>query len=105
MALTFAPLAELGSACPDFRLPGVDGKSYARQDFMKQKPFLVMFICNHCPYVKAIEDRLISLARDLSAVSVPTIAICSNDADEYGEDSFTAAPSGSFSERSMPRIQ
>ena len=52
------PPAELGAPCPDFRLPGVDGRSYARDDFAAAPVLVVMFICNHCPYVKAVEDRL-----------------------------------------------
>ena len=89
MALTFTPQAELGTPAPDFQLPAVvDGKTYSLQDFAKQKPFLVLFICNHCPYVKAIEDRLISLGHELKAQNVPVVAICSNDPTENSEDSF-----------------
>ena len=58
------PPAELGAACPDFRLPAVDGRTYARDDFSEARVLVVMFICNHCPYVKAVEDRIISLARE-----------------------------------------
>lgn len=89
MALTFTPQAELGSEAPDFQLPSVvDGKTYSLKDFRNQKPFLVMFICNHCPYVKAIEDRLISLGQELKSQDIHVIAICSNDASENPEDSF-----------------
>lgn len=88
MALTFTPHAELGTAAPDFKLPAVDGKTYSLSDFQNQKPFVVMFICNHCPYVKAIEDRLIILGQDLKKQGVHVVAICSNDANEAAEDSF-----------------
>lgn len=88
MALTFTPAAELGAACPDFSLPAVDGKTYALKDFKNGKPFVVMFICNHCPYVKAIEDRLIQLGHDLKNLGVNLVAICSNDSSEHPEDNF-----------------
>jgi peroxiredoxin len=89
MALTFTPQAELGTKIPDFKLTAVvDGRSYSLRDFQNGKPLVVMFICNHCPYVKAIEDRLIVLARDLGALGVNVVAICSNDPSDNPEDSF-----------------
>ncbi len=90
MALTYTPNDNLGAACPDFELPGVDGRTYSLTDFTKvgTSGLLVMFICNHCPYVKAIEDRLIQLAKDLKRFNVPVLAICSNDEDSYPEDNF-----------------
>jgi thiol-disulfide isomerase/thioredoxin len=88
MALTFTPTAELATPCPDFYLPAVDGKNYGLKDFANGKPLLVMFICNHCPYVKAIEDRLITLGQDLKNLGVNVVAICSNDGTEYPEDNF-----------------
>jgi peroxiredoxin len=78
----------LGSPCPDFRLPAVDGRSYARDDFAGAKVLVVMFICNHCPYVKAVEDRLIALQRELEPRGVQLVGISSNDAVTYPEDSF-----------------
>jgi peroxiredoxin len=88
MALTFTPIDELGNSCPDFTLPGMDGKTYSLSDFPKGTPLVVMFICNHCPYVKAIEVRLIQLGADLKKQNVPVIAICSNDEEGHPEDSF-----------------
>ena len=88
MALTFTPLDNLGSLLPDFSGPSVREGKIARQNFETGQPLLVMFICNHCPYVKAIEDRLIQLAKDLKEISVQTLAICSNDPHEAEEDSF-----------------
>jgi len=82
------PPPELGAKCPDFRLPAVDGTSYARDDFAGKSVLVVMFICNHCPYVKAVEDRLIRLARELEPRGVQFVAICSNDADNYPDDAF-----------------
>lgn len=87
MALTMTPQAEFGESCPDFKLPGVDGRTYTRAD-LGPGPAVVMFICNHCPYVKAIEDRLIELGRDLRALNVPLLAIGANDENAYPEDSF-----------------
>lgn len=90
MALTYTPTAEPGSLCPDFDLPTLMGTRFGRKDIAPQTPFVVMFICNHCPYVKAIEDRLLQLGKDLQAAEIPLLAICSNDASEYPEDSFEA---------------
>lgn len=88
MALTFTPEPELGSIAQDFELPAVDGKSYSLGSFSKSKVLVVMFICNHCPYVKAVEDRLLKLGNSFSKDDVAFVAICSNDPNEYIEDSF-----------------
>ncbi len=74
--------------CPDFTLPAVTGGNFTLTDFTNDKPFVVMFICNHCPYVIAIEDRLIQLGHDLKKQSIHLIAICSNDENTYSDDSF-----------------
>jgi peroxiredoxin len=76
----------IGSACPNFSLPSVEGKRYARDDFAKSKGLLVAFICNHCPYVKAVEERFLAIAHAFSAHDLQVVAICSNDAIEYPED-------------------
>jgi thiol-disulfide isomerase/thioredoxin len=81
------PPAQLGSLCPDFRLPAVDGKTYSSADFAAG-PLCVMFICNHCPYVKAVEDRLIRLGREYGPRGVQFVAICANDAEGYPDDAF-----------------
>lgn len=88
MALTYTPTLDSHFLCPDFQLPGVDGKTYSRKDFEGSKAFLVMFICNHCPYVKAIEDRLILLGEFMKSQNLPMLAICSNDSESYPDDSF-----------------
>ena len=89
MAVQTPAMNDSAADCPDFTLPSVtDKKLYSLSDFKNDRPFLVMFICNHCPYVKAIEDRLIELALDLKKISVHVVAICSNDALAYPEDSF-----------------
>lgn len=87
MAVETPPPA-LGAPCPDFRLPAVDGKSYARDDFSGAPVLVVLFICNHCPYVKAVEDRLIHLARTFEPRGVRFVGICSNDAETYPDDAF-----------------
>lgn len=82
------PVCDFGWQAIDFDLPGVDGRRYALQDAAGPNGLLVSFICNHCPYVKAIRERLVRDARDLQALGVGVIAILSNDPSEYPEDSF-----------------
>jgi peroxiredoxin len=84
------PPPELGAPCPDFKLPAVEGRDYARDDFAAARVLVVMFICNHCPYVKAVEDRLIRLEREYGPRGVQLVGICSNDAATYPDDSFAA---------------
>jgi peroxiredoxin len=79
-----------GTECPAFRLPAVDGKSYGRDDFASAPVLVVMFICNHCPYVKAVEDRLIDLAREYGPRGVQLVGVCANDAASYPDDAFPA---------------
>ncbi len=86
MALTYSPPGSIGSRCPDFALPSVDGKLYQLADFKDTNGLVILFICNHCPYVKAIEDRLLALAKHFSKKSVQFVAICSNDPSENPED-------------------
>lgn len=77
---------ELGAKAPDFSLLGVDGKRYSLKDF--NKPVLVIiFSCNHCPYVQAFEDRIIAIARDYRD-KVQIVAINSNDEKAYPEDDY-----------------
>jgi peroxiredoxin len=88
MALTHTPNANSSFTCPDFSLKGMDEKIYSLKDFKNKQPLLVMFICNHCPYVKAIEDRLITLAADFKKQNINIVGICSNDPEGYPEDNF-----------------
>jgi len=88
MALVYTPNIEANSACPDFELPGLDGKQYTLSDFADKELLVALFICNHCPYVQAIEDRYINLSQEMTARGVQFIGICSNDAKDYPEDSF-----------------
>lgn len=79
----------LGSKAPDFDLKGVDGKRYSLDSF-RDKPILaVIFSCNHCPYVVAYEDRMVSIQKDYAAKGVQLVAVNSNDEVEYPEDSFS----------------
>jgi len=85
---TESKAAVAGTRCPEFRLPAVDGQRYGRDDFAQAPALVVMFICNHCPYVKAVEDRLIDLNRAYSPKGVQFVGICSNDAVTYPDDAF-----------------
>jgi peroxiredoxin len=85
---TVPPMPELGRPAPRFHLPATDGRSYALAELKGERGTVVVFICNHCPYVKAIIDLLIQAAVDLRAEGVETIAICSNDATSHPADSF-----------------
>ncbi len=98
MALTYTPEQISPTPCPDFDLLALDGKNYSLSNFKNGNPVLFMFICNHCPYVKAIEDRLIQLADDLKKENIHVVAICSNDEVNYPEDSF-----GNLKKRSVEK--
>ena len=78
----------LGGLAPDFLLPATDGRSYALKDVAGAKGTVIVFICNHCPYVKAVIGRLTADARAMMAEGVGFAAISSNDAASYPEDSF-----------------
>ena len=80
--------AELGSLAPDFGLPGVCGQVWTRDATSGPNGLLVMFICNHCPYVQAVLDRIVRDARELQAAGIGVVAISSNDVTAYPEDSF-----------------
>ena len=82
------PICDFGWKAPSFTLRGVDGKTYSLEGLRGRNGTLVMFICNHCPYVKAVIDRIVRDANELKAYSINTVAISSNDAEHYPEDSF-----------------
>jgi peroxiredoxin len=82
------PICDFGLAAPDFSLPGVDGRIWTLAECAGEKGLLVMFICNHCPYVQAIRDRIVRDTTGLAALGVNSVAIMSNDPTEYPEDSF-----------------
>jgi peroxiredoxin len=82
------PVCEFDKPVVDFSLPGVDGNIWTPESARGEKGLLVMFICNHCPYVKAIRDRLVRDTKELMAHGINSVAIMSNDPSEYEEDSF-----------------
>lgn len=81
------PVCDFGRPAIDFDLPGIDGKRHTLASCRGPNGLLVMFICNHCPYVKAIIDRLIRDCRDLAKDGIGCVAIMSNDVTVYPEDS------------------
>ena len=82
------PVCDFGWKAPDFNLPGTDGRDWSLGQIAGPKGALVMFLCNHCPYVQAVLDRILRDARDLQALGIGVVAISSNDAAAYPEDSF-----------------
>ena len=82
------PVCDFGWKAVDFSLPGVDGKTWTLQDAMGANGIMVMFICNHCPYVKAIRLRLVRDVAELKQHGINAVAIMSNDPADYAEDSF-----------------
>jgi len=88
MASLETPVCEFGKSAIDFDLLGVDGKRHNLASARGENGLLVMFICNHCPYVKSVQDRIIRDVTELMQHGVNAIAIMSNDPDDYPEDSF-----------------
>jgi peroxiredoxin len=88
MVSTPSPVCDFGRKAIDFDLPGVDGKRHTLASAAGPNGLLVMFICNHCPYVKAVIDRIVRDARELATLGVGSIAIMSNDPSDYPEDSW-----------------
>jgi len=82
------PVCDFGTSAIDFSLPGTDGKSWTLEDCQGEKGLLVMFICNHCPYVKAVRDRIVRDTKELLDLGIKSVAIMSNDPTDYPEDSF-----------------
>jgi peroxiredoxin len=88
MALSKTGICDFGWKARDFALKGVDGKTYTLAEVRGPKGTLVVFICNHCPYVKASIDRIVAEAKALREIGIGTIAIMPNDTATYREDSF-----------------
>lgn len=88
MATLKTPGTEAGITMSDFELPGIDGRSYTFADVAGATGTVIAFICNHCPYVVAMIDRLAADARLLESEGIGFAAICSNDATNYPADSF-----------------
>ncbi|MGE4061629.1 MAG: thioredoxin family protein [Sphingomonadales bacterium] len=82
------PVCDFGRAPPPFSLPGVDGKRWTLEDCRGPKGLLVMFICNHCPYVQSVRERIVRDTRELADYGIGSVAIMANDPADYPEDSF-----------------
>ncbi|EEF79903.1 alkyl hydroperoxide reductase [Methylophaga thiooxydans] len=82
------PVCDFGLPAIDFSLPGTDGKIWTLDDCRGENGLLVMFICNHCPYVQAVIDRLVRDTNELKKMGINSVAIMANDANDYPEDSF-----------------
>ncbi|MBS0565366.1 MAG: thioredoxin family protein [Proteobacteria bacterium] len=83
-----SPICDFGLKAPDFALPGTDGRIWRLADVAGPRGTLIMFLCNHCPYVQAVLDRIIRDARDLAAAGIGVAAISANDPTGYPQDSF-----------------
>lgn len=87
MSATPSHMLELGTKAPNFSLPSVNGGTLTLNYAKDSKGYVIMFICNHCPYVKHIEDELVDLSREYIQKGIAFIAISSNDAEKYPDDS------------------
>jgi peroxiredoxin len=87
VARTPSTMLELGTTAPAFRLPDTDGSMVSLDDYRHASALLVMFICNHCPYVKHVRSELARMGREYTARGVGIVAISSNDAEAYPDDS------------------
>lgn len=86
MSVTPSTMAPLGMEAPDFQLPDTTGEPVALEDFDDARALLVVFLCNHCPYVKHIRDELADFAREYSEEGLAVVGISSNDAEQYPDD-------------------
>jgi peroxiredoxin len=89
MVLLTTPICDFGKKAIDFSLPGVDGRTWSLEQCRGKNGLLIMFICNHCPYVKAVQERIVRDALELQQFGIESVAIMSNDPAEYPEDSFS----------------
>ncbi len=86
MVVTVSKMLALGTRAPEFSLPDTEGKMVSLSDFSESKVFLVIFMCNHCPFVKHILSGLVELMKDYQARGVAVVGINSNDVGEYPDD-------------------
>jgi peroxiredoxin len=93
MVKTASTMLPLGTHAPDFQLPNIDGTMVSLSDFSGSPALVVMFICNHCPFVKHVAPELVRLTRDYADKGVRFVAISSNDVDKFPEDSPAAMKS------------
>ena len=88
MAAVNSTMLQLGTEAPAFKLPDtITGKTYTKEGFRGNKAFLVIFMCNHCPYVKLIKEALVEYATDYMPKGVGMVAISSNNVEKYPDDS------------------
>ena len=87
MVRTPSTMLPLGTTAPDFSLPNVDGRTVSLADAVGPKGMVVMFICNHCPFVKHVADQLAALGRDVMPLGIGVVAISSNDVSTHPADS------------------
>ena len=88
MSLTKTPICDFGRKAEDFKLKSTNSKIISLQDIRGENGTLIMFICNHCPYVKAVISDIVNDCKTLKSLGINSLAICSNDVDNYPEDSF-----------------
>ncbi|MEK9629339.1 MAG: thioredoxin family protein [Nitrospinota bacterium] len=88
MPLLHSMMVPLGTPAIDFNLPGIDGEEYSLSSFSEDSVLVIIFMCNHCPYVKAVIQRLIDLQNEVSGQGVRLVGINCNDAEKYPDDSF-----------------
>ena len=88
MSLTKTPICDFGKKAESFELKSIDNKVLKLEDIRGENGTLIMFICNHCPYVKAIISDIVKDCKTLSKIGINSMAICSNDVENYPEDSF-----------------
>ena len=88
MPLLHSTMVPLGTKAMDFNLTGIDGKEYSIASFSNNPVLVIIFMCNHCPYVKAVIQRLVDLQSDFSNQGVRLVGINCNDAEKYPDDSF-----------------
>ena len=88
MALTKTPICDFGKKAQEFKLKSTENKILSLKDIQGEKGTLIMFICNHCPYVKAIIKDLVHDCNELKNFGINSVAICSNEVKNYPEDSF-----------------
>ena len=88
MALTKTPICDFGKKAENFELNSTDNKIISLNDVKGENGTLIMFICNHCPYVKAVTKDIVEDSKKLNDFGINTVAICANDAENYPEDSF-----------------
>lgn len=87
-AMALAEELAIGATGPEFSLLGTDGKTYSLADYKGKKGVAVIFTCNHCPYAKAFEDRIVKLANSYQSKGIAFVAISSNDPEPYPDDSY-----------------